>query len=50
MVFDQPLEFARNPSGNGEHPLFVDGFIVDLNAMLEHQSFQNLERILRVEV
>jgi hypothetical protein len=48
-VVSKPLEFARNPSGNGEHPLCQDRFIAGVNAMLEHQGFQNLERILRVE-
>jgi hypothetical protein len=41
MVFDQPLEFARNPGCNGKHPLFVNGFIISLNLVLEHQTFQN---------
>jgi hypothetical protein len=41
MVFDQPLEFAWNPGGNGKHTLFVSGFNIGLNLVLEHQAFQN---------
>ena len=37
MVFDQPLEFTRNPGSNGGHPLFVN----DMNPVHWHQTLQN---------
>jgi hypothetical protein len=38
VVVDQPLEFAQNLGGTGEHPPFVNRCIIGVNAMLESEQ------------